>query len=64
MLERWNPGEYQERGRIRASAEKVEIWASTGKGSIQVSSRKVEIRVSIGKVDPGRVPERWDPKEY
>ena len=51
-------GRVQGKGRIRASAGKVEIWASTRKGRIRASAEKVEIRASTRKVGSRRVPER------
>ena len=65
-------GNVPRKGRIRASAEKVEIRVSTGKvRSGQVSERwnpsryrKGGIRASIRKVGSGRVQERWDLGKY
>ena len=60
------------KGRIRASARKVEIRASTkegswrvsGKSRIRASAGKVEIRASTENVGSRRVLERWDSDEY
>ena len=43
------------KGRIRASAGKVEN---------RVRTRKGRIRESVGKVESGQVPDKWDPGEY
>ena len=46
------------KGRIRASAQKVESVRVPEKCRIRASVKKMEIRASTGKVEFGRVPEK------
>ena len=59
-------GRVPKKGRIRASAKKVESGRVPKKGRIQANTEKVEIRASVGKwKNPGgRVLERWNPGEW
>ena len=67
-----DPGEYQKKGGIPASAEKVEsgrvpeMWDPDEyrEGNIRVSTEKGRIQASTGSVGSGRVPEMWDLGEY